>query len=167
MTQGPTAPGEQETTVLESWVARTLHPAILLGVVGVFAAFTTLAFFVFHSTEAVKALLFTAVGAVIAATPAVLSKVEYRLTPSGLDRRRLATKGRAPFREVFRWDELSHVARSRHGFTFHKRLDEASAMRRFLALHLDDRYSGEVRVERADLDRVLDALATRGVTFRR
>lgn len=167
MTDGPTAPGAPETPVFESWVARTAHPAVLLGVVGVFAAFTALAFFVLHSTEAVKALLLAAVGAVAATVPAVLGKVEYRLTPSGLEQRKLAAKGGAPFREVFRWDELRHVARSRRGFTFHTQLDEASATRRFFKLHLGDRCSGEVHVERADLDRVLEAVAARGVPHRR
>ena len=167
MTEGPTVPDDPETTVLESWSARTLHPTVLLGVVGVFAAFTALGFFVFHSRDAVKALLFAAVGAVFAALPMVLSKIEYRLTPSGLDKRPLATRKRTPFREVFRWNELTHVARTRHGFTFRKDLDELNPLRRFWKLHVSDRYSGEVHVERADVDRVLEAVEARGVPCRR
>jgi len=166
MAHAPTAPDPPEP-VLETWVARTVHPAILLGVVGVFAAFAALALFVFQSTEAVKALLFTAVASVVAATPAVLSKVEYRLTPSGLDQRKVGAKGRAPFREVFRWDELTHIVRARRGFTFFKQLDEPRSLRRLWKLHVSDRYSGEVHVERADFDRVLRAVEARGVPCRR
>ena len=166
MTHAPTAPDPPEP-VLETWVARTVHPIILLGVVGVFAAFAALAFFIFHSTEGVKALLLAAVGAVVATTPAVLSKVEYRLTSSGLGKRPLATRKRTSYRDVFRWDELSDIAPTRRGFTFRTHLDESNALRRFWKRHVSDRYFGEVLVERADLERVLEAIRARGVSCNR
>ncbi len=166
MTQAPTALDPPET-ILETWVARTVHPIILLGVVGVFAAFAALAHFVFHSAEGVRALLLAAVGAVVATTPAVLSKVEYRLTPSGLDRRSLAGRNDTPFRPVFRWDELTHLIRKRRGFTFRTHLDESNALRRFWKLHVSDRYSGEVHVERVDVERVLRAIEAHGVPMDR
>lgn len=166
MAHAPTAPDPTEP-LLETWTARTVHPIIVLGVVGVFAAFAALAFFVFHSIAAVKALLIAAVGAAVAATPAVLSRVEYRLTPSGVDKRPLATSRRHPFRRVFRWDELSHIVPRRRGFTFFTQLDEPRWLHRLWKLHVSDRYSGEVHVERSDLERILGAVEAHGAPCRR
>ena len=141
--------------VLDHWSARKVPPVVLLYLGAVFAACMALAYFVFDSGEAVKALVVAAVGAIGAATPGVLEKVEYRLAESGIDKRKLDPKKSGEFKNVFRWDELSHIVPTRHGFKYYKVVNESKALARFWKRHLSDTYSGEVRVEQHDLDRVL------------
>ncbi len=96
-----------------------------------------------------------AVGAIGAATPGVLEKVGYQLTGSGIEKRKSDPKKPGEFTNVFRWDELSHIAPTRHGFKYFKVLNETNALVRFWERHLSDAYSGEVHVGKHDLDRVL------------
>jgi hypothetical protein len=72
-----------------TWKARNVRPAILLYVGGVSVVFIAIAHFLFRSTEAVEALLLAAMGSVGALIPNLLTRVEYRLTDSGLSKRRL------------------------------------------------------------------------------
>lgn len=163
MDSGAKASGRDGSTVLDHWSARKMRPIVLLYVVAVFAVFMVLAYVVFHSREAVKALAIAAVGTVAATVPGLIEKVEYRMTESGIDKRALNPKKPREFAEVFRWDELSHVAPMRHGFRYSKTLTEANPLRRFWKAHFSDRYSGEVHIEREDRDRVLAVVERRGI----
>jgi hypothetical protein len=135
----------------------------VLYVLAVFAAFIALSVFVFHSPDAVKALVIAAVGGVAATVPGVIEKVEYRLTPSGIDKRPINTKKPRPFQDVFCWDQLSHVVSMQHGFKYYKTMNETNPLRRFWKQHISDAFSGEVHVEKKDLDRVLEIVERQGI----
>jgi len=148
------------------WSARKLQPIILLFVAVVIVAMIALAYFVVHSMTAVKALVITAVAAIVPLVPTVLMRVEYRLTGETLDRRPVdSEKPRAP-EELFRLDQLSHLVPMRHGFKFYKKLEEPNPLRRFWKLHVSDEYSGEVHVEKQDQKRVSELLRKQGVIIR-
>ncbi len=166
MASDATDSGKSGTVVFDRWSARRVRPVILLYVAAVFAAFMVLAYFVFHSPAAVRALAIAAVGAIVATAPAVVDKIEYQLTDLGLDKRTLRTKVPGPFTDVFRWEEVSHVVPMGHGFKYVKLLDETNPLRRFWKMQVSDRYSGEVHVAKHDLDRVLGAVAQRGIPAR-
>jgi hypothetical protein len=155
MARGATASTGDETTVLDRWSARKVPPIVVLYVVAVFAAFIALSVFVFHSLDAVKALLIAAVGAVVATVPSVMEKVEYRMTASGIEKRVSKKKEPDQFQELFRWDELDHIVPTRHGFKYSKAMNESNPFRRFWKAHLSDQFSGEVRAETTDLERIL------------
>ena len=50
---------------------------------------------------------------------------------------------------------MSHITPTRHGFKYSKVVIETNALAQFWKRHLSDTYSGEVHVEKQDLDRVL------------
>ncbi len=166
MASDVTDSGKSGSVVFDRWSARRVRPVILLYVAAVFAAFMALAYFVFHSPAAVRALAIAAAGAIVATAPATLDKIEYQLTDLGLDKRNVRTKVPGPFTDVFRWHEVSHVVPMGHGFKYVKLLDEAHPLRRFWKTQISDRYSGEVHVAKPDLDRVLGAVARKGVPTR-
>lgn len=154
------SPGEP--AVLDHWSARKVQPIVVFYVIAVFAVFAVVAHFIFHSTEAVKALAIAALGAVAATVPGVMERVEYRLTESGVEKRS-ERKSPGAFQEIFRWPELSRVAPTKHGFKYVKATDEPSPLRRFRRRHFSDGCSGEVHVEREDLERVLGSVERQGV----
>ncbi len=160
-----TVPTTGGPAVLDRWSARKVQPIVVLYVVAVFAVFGAVAHFVVHSTDAVKALAIAALGAVAATVPGVMERVEYRLTESGLEKRS-AKRSPGPFQEVFRWPELSRVVPTGHGFKYFKATNEPNPLRRFWRRHFSDVCSGEVRVEREDLERVLGLVERQGVPVR-
>jgi hypothetical protein len=160
-----TAPTPGGPAVLDRWSARKVQPIVVFYVVAVFAVFAVVAHFVFHSTEAVRALAIATLGAVAATVPGVMERVEYRLTESGVEKRS-ARKSPGPFQEIFRWPELSRVAPTKHGFKYVKATDEPSPLRRFWRRHFSDVCSGEVHVEREDLERVLGLVERQGIRVR-
>lgn len=151
-------PVDDETTVLFRWSAPNVRPIVLLYVTAVFAGFMALSLFVFHSRDAVKALAIGWVGTIAATLPGVATKVEYRLTESGLDKRALNPRNPRPFQNVFRWVELDHVVEMKRGFKYLMTCDETRRLRRFWRTHVSDQLSGEVHVEQDDLGRVLGIL---------
>lgn len=149
--------------VLGCWSARRVQPIVLLYVIAVFVGFVVVAYYGFRSADAVKALVIAAVGALVAAVPSVIGKVEYRLNESGIQRRTVNEKKPHQFEGVFNWHELSHVVPMKHGFKYFKTMKETNAVRRFWNLHISDRYSGEIHVERPDLERVLKLVERQGI----
>lgn len=154
---------DDQSKVLYQWSARKLHPIVLLCVAAIFVAMMALAYFVVHSTMAVKSLAIAAVAAIVPLVPAVLTRIEYRLTERKLEKRPLADTKPKPFESVFRFVELDHAVPVRRGFKYFKVLDEPNPIRRFWKAHVLDGFSGEVHVEAADLQRVLGLLAEYGV----
>ena len=146
-----------------TWVARNVKPIVILYMLGVFAAFMVLAYFVFDSPGAVKALLLAAVAGVASATPEILTRHRYRLTASGLMKARLRPEGEKKPKALFTWDELSHVIPTKSGFKYYKDLPDSNALRRFFQLHFSDSYSGDVRVEAEDQARVMEILHQQGI----
>ncbi len=165
MESGGETSNHDASEVLERWSARKVRPVVVLYVAGVFAAFIALALFVFHSPQAVKALVIAAVGAIAATVPGVTEKVEYQLTGSGIEKRTINKKRPGQFKGVFRWDQLSRIEPMKHGFKYFKTTNETNQLRRFWNVHLSDRYSGEVHVEKKDLERILDILERCGVVM--
>ena len=151
--------------VLDQWSARKLRPGVVFYVAAVFAAFMAMSQFLFHSPTAVKALAGGAVAAIVQLLLGVLNKVEYQLTESGLAKRPLKEKESPPFKDVFRWDELSYVVPMKHGFKYFKTVDEPNPFRRFWKAHLSDSASGEVHLEAEDRERVLGLLARKEVAM--
>jgi len=166
----PTREPESDSTdadqsVIEyTWKARSMRLSTILYVVAVFVGFMALAQFVFHSFEAVKALLFTAIGSIGVLIPQFLIRIEYRFTDTGLAKRR-AVKAKKPqaFKDVFLWDQLSHLIPTKTGFKYYKRVEEAGLIKRFLELHVSDKFSGEFHVESEDRERVRAIIDLQGI----
>ena len=74
MENGASASNRDTAEVLERWSARKVQPIVVLYLAGVSAACIAAAHFVFHSPEAVKALVVAAVSAMGAAVPGVIEK---------------------------------------------------------------------------------------------
>jgi hypothetical protein len=151
--------------VLDRWSARKVPPVVVLYVAAVMAAFMVLAHFVFNSPKAVKALVLALVGAIAATVPGVLEKVEYQLTDLRIEKRSINNKKPGQFKEVFCWDHLSHVVPTRHGFKYFNTMTETNPIRRFWKRHITDEFSGEVHVEKDDMERILGILERRGVSM--
>ncbi|MCG6955055.1 MAG: hypothetical protein LJF04_03610 [Gemmatimonadetes bacterium] len=150
-----------------AWIARSVRPIVAGYVAAVFVVFMALAYFVFHSPDAVKALFLTAIGAVASVAPGILGRVEYRLTADGLARRPLADKKPREFKEIFRWDGLSHMVPTGSGFKYYKKMNEPKPLVRFFKSHFSARYSGELHVEQSDRARVRALIDQRGVPMLR
>ena len=166
MEPNPVPTADNQPEVAYQWSARKLQPIILLYVAVVFVAMIALAYFVVHSLTAVKALAMTAVAAIVPLVPTVLMRVEYRLTGETLDRRPVDSEKPRALEELVRLDQLSHIVPMRHGFKFYKNLKEPNPLRRFWKLHVSDKYSGEVHVEKQDQRRVSELLAQHGIPCR-
>jgi len=160
------AANADDPVVLSHWTARKLEPIVLVWVALVFLAFMALSLVVFHSVAAVKALAAAAIASLIPMVPAVLNRVEYKLTERELSSRTLDPKKPKDFKRIFMLDELSHIVPTRHGFKFYKTLNDSSALRRLWKLHVSDAFSGEVHVETADQKRVVGVLARQDIAVR-
>jgi hypothetical protein len=141
-----------------------MRPAVVLGVVGVFAAFMLTAHVVFHSRAAVVALAGAAVAALVPLVPAVLARLEYRLTDAVLERRPATSDASKPFTRLFDAADLSHVVVTQHGFKFYLSVATENPLLALWRKHISDAYSGEVHVEAADRRRVHAALSELGIT---
>ena len=157
------APERDEAVVLHQWSARRLQPIIVFYVAAVFAVMMAVSYFLLHSLTAVKALALGAVGFIVPLLPGLIGKAEYRLTDSGLEKRPLNRKDPKDFKDVFRWDRLSHVVPMKHGFKYYRLIDDSNPFRRFWKAHISDAYSGEFHIEVKDRDEVLNILARHGI----
>ena len=166
MESDATATGGNGSTVLDQWSASKIQPIAILYIVAVFAVFIVLSIVVFHSRDAVRALLVAAVGGVAAIVPGILEKGEYRLTESGIEKRTVNTKKPRPFKVVFRWEELDRIAPMKHGFKYFKILNETNPLRRFWKGQICAEFSGEIHVGKQDLQRVLETVRRHGIASR-
>jgi len=162
-----TAANDNEPKVLCHWSARKLNLTVLLYVGAVFVAFMALSHYVFQSDTAVKSLAITAVGFLVSLVPAVLKRVEYRLTERELESRPHNTKKPSVFTSVFELDQLSHIVPTRHGFKYYRPLNESNLLLRLWKAHLSEAFSGEVHVETVDQEGVLERLVRCGVSIKR
>ena len=156
----------EDSEVLCRWTARKMQPVVLLWVALVFLALIVVTYVVFHSMKGVMALFLGAIGYIVPLVPMILNRLEYRLTEQKIEKRKLDEVKPGEFAAVVEVDHLSHIVPIRYGFKYYKPLEEKNPFRRFWKMHISDGFSGEVRVERADLSRVLDALGRRGVAVR-
>jgi len=154
-------------TLEYTWSAPRLRAVVIAYVVAVFVAFMAVAFFVFHSVQGVKDLFLAAVGAVAALVPGVLTRNEYRLTDAGLGKRPSRAKQPREFKEVFAWDQLSHLKPKGTGFKYYKRVQEPKPFLGLIKLHLLADRSGEFPVEAQDMDRVRAVIDRHGVPISR
>jgi hypothetical protein len=150
---------DAEDRVLYEWSARKIHPMVTVSVMAVFLAFMAVSRFVFHSPAAVKALAVAAFGTLVAMIPSTLGRIEYRFTPSGLEKRPLDRKKPRDFEGVFRWQELSHTIPLKHGFKYYLRMEDTGPAKRFWRTHISEEYSGEFHVEAGDQAEVSEILA--------
>jgi hypothetical protein len=116
--------------ILDHWSPRTVRPIVLLYIVAVFVAFVAVSIFVFHSPEAVKALVLAALGALVATVPGVAGRIEHRMTHSGIEKRSVK-ENPDDFESVFSWDRLERIVPIRHGFKYFEILEETNTLRRF------------------------------------
>ena len=156
-------PRGDELDVIDRWSARKLQPSVVFNVAGIFAAFMAASHFFFHSPTAVKALAGAGIAAVFQLLLGVINRIEYEGTESGLGKRPLKARKPAPFKEIFRWDELGYVVPTKSGFKYFKTVEEPNPFRRFWKTHLSDTVSGEVHVDTEDRERVLGTLEQKGV----
>jgi len=161
-----TAPesADQTSTLVDEWTARTMQPSFVLSYLAIaFAILMALAFFVFHSVAGVVSLATAALGIVVSIVPNFLTRIEYRLDESGLEKRPARRQNPKPFKELFRFPELDHIVPMRNGFKYYKKMESAGSLKDFYNRHISDQYSGEVHLETADRRRILSHLAERGV----
>ena len=158
--------GEDELRIMHAWTTRKIPPIILLGVIGVFVGYMLLAHFVFHSIEGVKALLLGSVGVVAPLVPAILQRVEYRITDRGLQKRPFRRVRPGEFEDVFRWEELDCLESTRHGFRYHRPFEATGGFRSFWRRHVSDAYSGEFRAQEEDRRQILEIAGQRGIAVR-
>jgi len=150
--------------VIDRWQARTMQTTFIVSYIGVvLAVLIPLAIFVFDSIAGIMTLAATAVGAIVPLLPNLRSKIEYRLSEAGLEKRRLRREHPAPFKELFRFPDLDYIVPNRRGFIYYKKMEATTPLRAFINRNLSDNYSGEVHLETADRERVLARLAERGV----
>ena len=150
---------QDETAVfLHQWSARKMQPAVILYVAAVFVAFILVSYFIVHSMTAVKALAIAAVGLTAPLIPLVLTKIEYQLTKTGLEKRPLNTKSPGEFKEVLRWKQLDHIIPMKHGFKFYKSISKSNVFQRYWKYHVSDAFSGEVHLETEDRAQVLSII---------
>lgn len=154
-------PGKQ--TEAQVWTGRPVRPVIALYVAAVFFVFMAMAYFVFDSMEAVKALFLAAIGGIFSLVPSMATRLEYSMTEEGLWKRPLKRSGSSEFEKVFSWDDLSHIVPTRSGFKFYKETESGTPFRRFLRLHVLSGHSGEVHVEGEDRRRVLSEMEARRI----
>lgn len=147
----------------ERWKARTIQPVTALYLTAVLGVFMAVAGLVFHSKEAVLALAALTGGELVMLAPGILNRVEYLLTESGLRERPHRPKDPPPFKDVFSWDELSHLIPTGAGFKFYRKFSEPRALKRFYKLHISGDYSGEFHVEPAERERVEELFRARGI----
>lgn len=152
-----------DTAKEQVWEVRPVRPVMAFYVAAVFLAFMALAYFVFHSLDAVKALFLAAVGGIVSLVPSMVTRIEYSLTEEGLGKRRLTRKKAAGFKRVFSWGELSHVVPTSSGFRYYKRIAARNPLERFFRFHVLSGYSGEIRAEGDDRTRVLARVKAEGV----
>ena len=143
-------------------MARSVRPVIAIRVGVIFGAFMALAHFVFGSPEAVKALAVAGVGGVASLLPSIAARLEYRLSDAGIAKRPVSRGSPREFKDVFLWAELSHLVPTSSGFKYYKKLDESRPFVRAFKLHVLGDWSGELHVEREDLEQVRALLASRG-----
>lgn len=161
--RSPGTLGPDESTLEHTWSARKVRPIVVLYVIGVFLAFVLLAHFVFHSGDAVRALLVAAVGSVASLVPGILTRTEYRLTRTGLARSAVRKGQPREFEHVFSWDEITRLVPTTSGFRYYLGVQSTGRLARFVRLRLLRGRSGEVRVEKEDRERVEAILARRGI----
>ncbi len=149
--------------VEHTWKAPSVQTVVVLYVVSVFVGFIALAHFVFHSVEGVKALVLAAIGSVASLIPSTLARIEYRLTEVGLAKRPLRAKRQKEFRDVFSWDQLSHIVPTKTGFKFYKYVEEPSSFRRSIKLLFSGDLSGEFHVATEDRSRVRSMIDSHGI----
>ena len=153
------APDKNEPAVLYRWSARRMQPVIILYVALIFVGMIAVSHFLVRSPTAVKALALAAIGFIVPLFPGVMSRTEYRLTETGLDKRPLDDKKPKEFQEVFRWDRLSHVVPVKYGFKYYLKLGAVSRLQRFWKYQVSDAHSGEFHIEATDRDEILAVLA--------
>jgi hypothetical protein len=157
---------EENSEIVCYWSARRMSPKIMLYVAIVFILFIAVSYFGFHSITAVKGLVITAFGSIVALIPMVFTRVEYRLTQQRLESRQIRKKEQKPYKIVFLLDQLSHVVIIDNGFKFYLVLKERNSILRFWKKHISDHYSGEVRLENKDAERVLTTLEKYGCSIK-
>jgi len=148
------------------WAARTLQPIIVFYVAVIFLASMALTYFIFDSITGVKALAMAAFAAIVSLLPGLVSRVEYRLSRTGLDKRSLNEKKSQAFKNVFRFEQLSHIVPLKHGFKYYKTLKEPNVFKRFWKLYISNAHSGEIHLETKDRERILKLLADQGLKLK-
>jgi len=148
------------------WSAHKVPPSIIIYVALIFLVFIAVSYFGFRSPEAVKALIFTAIGSIVPLVPVILTRVEYRLTREKLESRIIRKNNQKPFNTLFLLDQLSHIVKSHGGFKYFKEFKEDKPSRRFWKKHFSDQYSGEVKLEKEDALRIISAFEQYGISVR-
>ena len=148
------------------WSARRMSPKVMLYVAIVFILFIAVSYFGFHSVTAVKGLTYTALASIMSLIPMVFTRAEYRLTQESLEYRPIRKKEQKPYKTLFLLDQLSHVVKIDSGFKFYLILKERNSILRFWKKHISDHYSGEVRLENKDTERVMTTLDKYGISIK-
>lgn len=146
------------------WKARKIKPIILIYVGMIFFIFILISHFVFHSSEAVKALLITALGTIGPLSIAMFNRIEYKLTKEMLEHRPINQNKPSEFKTLFSLDQKINIKRAGSGLKYFLPLEESNPLKRFLKMNFSDKYSGEILIEKEDRKKVLDAFSELGIS---
>ncbi|MDX1828667.1 MAG: hypothetical protein R3342_03880 [Lutibacter sp.] len=157
---------EKNPAIEYYWSARSMSPKIILYLAIVFIIIITITYFGFHSLTAVKTLAFTAFGFILSIIPKIFTRIEYRLTPQKLESRIVSKKEQKPYKTLFLLDQLSYIVKIDNGFKFYLVLKEKNLISLFWKKYISDRYSGEVRLEKKDTERIINTLKKYGISIK-
>lgn len=147
------------------WSVRKISPKILLLIAIVFLIFIAIAYFGFHSTNAVQALIYSALGSIVTLLPGVFTFLEYRLSKEKLEYRPIRKKSQKSYKTIFLVKELSHLVKTADGVKYYLKFSENNSIRRFWKKHISDKYSGEVKIPNNDTSKILDTFKNYGVSI--
>lgn len=149
---------------VDRWLARPMKPSFVLPYLAVFfAALITLAVFLFNSIAGIMSLAVTAAGTSVALLADLAIRIEYRLSESGVEKRRVRQQNPVPFKEIFRFPDLDYIVPKRYGFKYYKKTDSTSPLRDSFKRRFSEELSGEVYLDDGDRERILAHLTERGV----
>ena len=148
------------------WSARKMNPKIILYVAIIFFIIIAVIYFTFYSISAIKALTYTALGTIVSLVPGVLSSVEYRLTIQKLEYRPIKKGEEKPYKILFFMNQLSYIVQIESGFKYYLTLNEKKSLRRLYKKYFSDHYSGGVRIEKNDTERIMTYFKTHGILIK-
>jgi hypothetical protein len=154
-----------EPEIICHWNARKLKPIILIYVSLIFISLIIVSYFVLHSTLTVKALSITAIGTIIPLFFGVITRIKYRLTKHSLEYQSIFKNKSSSFKTVFKLDQQINIKLTRNGFKFYHTLTKSNPLKRFWKTYILAGFSGEVYIEKVDVNRVFDALKKCGVRY--
>lgn len=148
------------------WSARKMPPIVIVYVVLIFITFMAISYWGLHSTTAAKTLAFTAIGSIVPLMPLAFARIEYQLTKQKLESRSYIKKATKPYAVLFKVDQVNYIVRTGSGFKYYLKFEEKNGFKRFVKKHVSDKYGGEVKIEKPDVEKILAEFKKYGIAIK-